>query len=101
MGLGSVIESFSLIRKDFADAASLISEIDLVISVDSAVAHLAGALGRPVWTLLPYVPDWRWMLGRDDSPWYPSMSLMRQQAPGAWPELLCRVAERLARYEAA
>lgn len=70
--------------KDFADTAALISNLDLVIACDTAVAHLAGAMGRNVWTLLPYSPDWRWMLGRSDSPWYPTMRLFRQPRPGDW-----------------
>jgi hypothetical protein len=65
---------------DFADTAALIEQLDLVISVDTAVAHLAGALAKPVWLLLPYAPDWRWLLDRDDSPWYPTMRLFRQLA---------------------
>ena len=69
---------------DFADTAAAIAHLDLVISVDTAPAHLAGALGAPVWTLLPFNSDWRWMLDRDDSPWYPSMRLFRQEAPGDW-----------------
>ena len=69
---------------DFSETAALMSQLDLVITIDSAVAHLAGALGRPAWLLLPYSPDWRWMLERDDSPWYPTMRLFRQPAPGAW-----------------
>jgi len=56
----------------------VIEQLDLVISVDTSVAHLAGALGKPVWILLPYVPDWRWLVGRDDSPWYPTARLFRQ-----------------------
>lgn len=69
---------------DFAATAAVMAELDLIISVDTSTAHLAGALGKPVWTLLPFVPDWRWLLGRDDSPWYPSMRLFRQTSPGDW-----------------
>jgi tetratricopeptide (TPR) repeat protein len=70
--------------QDFADTAALIEQLDLVISVDTAVAHLAGALGKPVWTLVQYAPDWRWMLGRTDTPWYPTMRLFRQIHPTSW-----------------
>lgn len=73
---------------DFADTAALIGAIDLVIAVDSAVAHLAGALGHPVWLLLPDPPDWRWMRARTDSPWYPSARLFRQPAPGKWADVI-------------
>ena len=69
---------------DFADTAAVIAGLDLVISVDTAVAHLAGSLRRPVWILIPFVPDWRWLLGRSDSPWYPSARLFRQTIPGDW-----------------
>jgi Flp pilus assembly protein TadD len=80
---------------DFADTAALISELDLVISVDTAVAHLAGTMGKPVWLMLPFSPDWRWMLNRNDSPWYPSMRLFRQSRPGDWRDVLRRVAMEL------
>jgi len=80
---------------DFADTAALVANLDLVISVDTAVAHLAGALGRPVWTLLPFAPDWRWLLDREDSPWYPTMRLFRQPAPGDWPGVITSVADAL------
>jgi hypothetical protein len=80
---------------DFSDTAAAIQEFDLVISVDTAVAHLAGALGKPVWTLLPFVPDWRWMLEREDSPWYPTMRLFRQPRPGDWASVIKRVSEEL------
>lgn len=73
---------------DFADSAALLMSMDLVISVDTALVHLAGALHRPVWTLLPYAPDWRWQTVRTDSPWYPSMRLFRQSAPGDWPGVI-------------
>jgi hypothetical protein len=80
---------------DFADAAALVTNLDLVITVDTAAAHLAGALGKPVWTLLAFAADWRWMSGRDDSPWYPTMRLFRQSRPGDWDGVLARVAEAL------
>jgi len=80
---------------DFADTAGLIAQLDLVITVDTAVAHLAGALGKPVWTLLPFVPDWRWGLEREDSPWYPTMRLFRQPTLGDWDSVIRRVSEEL------
>jgi len=70
--------------QSFSDTAALIEQLDLVISVDTSVAHLAGALGRPVWILLPNIPDWRWLLGRDDSPWYPTARLFRQSQTCEW-----------------
>lgn len=80
---------------DFADTAAAIQALDLIISVDTAVAHVAGSLARPVWTLIPFVPDWRWMLNRDDSPWYPTMRLFRQPAPGDWSSVITRLAAQL------
>ena len=80
---------------DFTDAAAAIDNLDLIISVDTAVLHLAGAMGKPVWALLAYSPDWRWMLKRADSPWYPSMRLFRQQKWGDWDSLLQVVAREL------
>lgn len=71
---------------DFADTAGIIAHLDLVVSVDTSVAHLAGAMGKPVWILLPYAPDWRWMQERSDSPWYPTARLFRQRHPGNWRE---------------
>jgi FkbM family methyltransferase len=76
---------------DFADTAAAIAQLDLVITVDTAVAHLSGALGKPTWTLLPAIPDWRWLLNREDSPWYPTMRLFRQSQPNDWAELFTRV----------
>ena len=83
---------------DFHHTASAILQLDLVISVDTAVAHLAGALGKPVWTLLPFVPDWRWMLDRSDSPWYPSMTLFRQKETGDWSPVFEQLRLALTRY---
>jgi tetratricopeptide (TPR) repeat protein len=80
---------------DFLDTAALVSQLDLVISVDTAVAHLAGAMGVPVWLLLPVGSDWRWLLNRDDTRWYPTMRLFRQQAYGAWQPVVARVGEAL------
>ncbi len=73
------------------DTAALIKNLDLVIAPDTAVAHLAGALGVPAWTALPFTPYWRWMLGRTDSPWYPTMRLFRQSAPGDWHGVFARM----------
>ncbi len=84
LGLGDRIADTGRKLSDFAVTAQAIEQLDLVISVDTAVVHLAGALAKPVWTLLPFVPDWRWLLDRDDSPWYPTMRLFRQKAPGDW-----------------
>jgi hypothetical protein len=80
----------------FTDTAAVLMSLDLVVSSDTAVAHLAGALGVPVWLALPWVPDWRWLLGRDDSPWYPSMRLFRQPRPGDWDAVFRRMATALA-----
>ena len=85
--------------EDFADTAALIAQMDLVISVDTAVAHLAGAMGKPVWVLLSLPHDWRWLLEREDSPWYPTMRLFRQSQPGEWEGLLEQVAQALIRFD--
>ena len=77
---------------DFADTAGLVAGLDLVITVDTSVAHLAGALGKPTWVLIAFAPDWRWLLDRDDSPWYPTVRLFRQPAPGDWAEPIGRLA---------
>ena len=83
---------------DYAETAAALACLDLLISVDTSVVHLAGAMGRPAWVLLPYAPDWRWLAGRDDSPWYTSLRLFRQSAPGEWSSPLSRVAAALAGY---
>jgi len=80
---------------DVLDTAAIMLHLDLVIAVDTMMAHLAGALARPVWTLLACVPDFRWLLGREDSPWYPTMRLFRQPQPGDWPSIIERVTQEL------
>jgi tetratricopeptide (TPR) repeat protein len=82
--------------RDFADTAALVEALDLVISVDTGVAHLAGALARPLWILLPHAPDWRWMLEREDTPWYPTARLYRQSSARDWAGVLARVRNDLA-----
>ncbi len=99
-GDGSLSSSLSLHDpgpewRDWLDTAAVILNLDLVISVDTAVAHLAGALGRPVWTLLPHRPDWRWMLETSTTPWYPTARLFRQPRPGAWDAVFSQLSEAL------
>nr|WP_245939706.1 tetratricopeptide repeat-containing glycosyltransferase family protein [Stenomitos frigidus] len=90
------IQSLSASLDDFTATAAAIAQLDLVITIDTAVAHLAGALGKPVWLLLSVAPDWRWLLERDDSPWYPTMRLFRQRQRGSWQGVFERVAAELA-----
>jgi len=85
---------------EIVDTAADLLNMDLLITVDTMAAHLAGALGRRVWTLLPWEADWRWMLNRCDSPWYPTMRLFRQPSPGNWEPVVNRVARELAGFEA-
>jgi hypothetical protein len=80
---------------DFAETAAIVSNLDLVVCCDSALAHLAGSLGVPVWVALSFAADWRWLLGRTDTPWYPSMRLFRQRVGGDWGELFRRLADEL------
>ena len=80
---------------NFAETAAALANLDVLITVDTALAHLAGAIGRPCWVLLPFSPDWRWLTERSDSPWYPSLRLFRQTSPGAWDEVIARVAGAL------
>ena len=81
---------------DFADSAAIVTALDLVVTIDSALAHLAGALARPVWVLVPFAPDWRWGMTGESTPWYPTMRLFRQRRPGDWDEPVGRVAAALA-----
>ena len=81
---------------DFADTAAALQSLDLVVTVDTAVAHLAGALGLPVWVAVPLDADWRWLREREDNPWYPSARLFRQTRPGDWDEVFQHIAAELA-----
>jgi tetratricopeptide (TPR) repeat protein len=100
IGMGATTPAFEMVDitaelADMADTAALIANLDLVIAVDTAVAHLAGAMGKPVWLLLPKNPDWRWLLDREDSPWYPTMRLFRQTTLGDWKTPVARAAQLL------
>ena len=89
------IRDLSAQLTDFTETAAVIANLDLVITTDTAVAHLAGALGRPVWIALKHVADWRWLLDREDSPWYPTARLFRQRRAGDWDEVIARIAAEL------
>jgi len=86
---------------DFADSGAILQQLDVLISVDTSVAHLAGALGVSTYLLLPNSPDWRWLLDRDDTPWYPGMRLFRQARAGVWDDALASVAESVRSLSAA
>jgi hypothetical protein len=91
----SEILDFSADLDDFADTAAVVAQLDLVIAVDTSVAHLAGALGKPTWTLVRFAADWRWAVSGDDTAWYPSMRLFRQAARGQWAPVVADVADAL------
>ncbi len=97
LGQIAPLQSHAELLQDFSDTAALLDNLDLLISVDTSVAHLAGALAKPVWVLLQYAPDFRWMLDRSDTPWYPSARLFRQPAYGDWAGVIADVSESLAR----
>ena len=106
-GLAVAVECFPLLDPGdeldeahgaFMDTAAIMMNLDLVITSDTAVPHLAGALGVPVWLALPFASDWRWMLRRADSPWYPTMRLFRQRTPGNWAEVFEEIQEALREY---
>jgi hypothetical protein len=82
-------------RGNFAETAALLMALDLIITPDTAVAHLAGAFGRRVWVGIPHLADWRWLEGREDSPWYPTMRLFRQTGPGGWAPVFARMEQAL------
>ena len=77
--------------ESFEDTAALIANLDLVVAVDTSINHLAGAMGCPAWVLMPFAPDWRWLEGRSDTPWYPSLRIYRQSAPRSWGDVVQRV----------
>jgi len=97
---GLMLHDFTTDLHDFEDTAALIVNLDLVISVDTAVAHLAGALGKPVWLLNRFDTCWRWLLNRDDSPWYPTLRQFRQPRPGDWNSPICAARDALQRLMA-
>jgi ADP-heptose:LPS heptosyltransferase len=80
---------------DFADTAAVMSLLDLIVTTDTSVPHLAGALAKPVWVMLQFMPDWRWLLSRQDSPWYPTMRLFRQPCRGDWDSVIAAVVDAL------
>jgi len=95
-----IIKDFRLPRSKifetpFIDTSAIIKNLDLVISIDTSIAHLAGAMGIETWVMLPYYSDWRWFLHRNDSPWYPTMKLFRQQKSGDWKSTIEQIKERL------
>jgi len=89
------VEDLSALLTDYAETAAAIEQLDLVIAIDTSVVHLAGALAKPTWVLLPWVPDWRWLKGREDNPWYPTVRLFRQPEQFAWAPVMTRVAAEL------
>lgn len=95
MPAGMTVVDLSPELKDFSETAAAIANLDLVISVDTSVPHLAGAMGKPVWVLVPFCSEWRWLMEREDSPWYPSMRLFRQKTAGDWQKPIGRIVKEL------
>ena len=89
------IHRFGARLGDFADTAAIVDRIDAIVSIDTSVAHLAGALGKPLWLMLPFAADWRWFTNTDRSPWYPQARLVRQPSPGQWEPVVETVAQAL------
>jgi Flp pilus assembly protein TadD len=98
-GAGGLVHDLRPYVRDFSDSAAVLSKLDLVICVDTSLAHLAGAMARPVWTLLPFAPDWRWRLNRPDTPWYPSMRLFRPDSPRDWTGVMDQVKAALIEFK--
>ncbi|MDP9174919.1 MAG: tetratricopeptide repeat protein [Planctomycetota bacterium] len=96
--LGMEIADWTGELEDFSNTAALIANLDVIVTVDTSIAHLAGAMGKPTWLLLPLVPDWRWMMDRMDSPWYPTMKLFRQKMPQDWSDPIARLADCLREF---
>jgi ADP-heptose:LPS heptosyltransferase len=82
------IQDYSDMLNDFSDTAALIEKMDVVVCVDTSIAHLAGAMGKPVMLMLPHTPDFRWLIDRQDSPWYPTMHIFRQSSPANWTDVI-------------
>lgn len=97
---GLKLEVLSEEIRDFDDTAAILCIADLLVSVDSSPVHLAGALGRPAWVMLPFIPEWRWMLGSADTPWYPQHRLFRQKCPGDWPGMAAQLVTALQAWAA-
>ncbi|MCC5635090.1 tetratricopeptide repeat protein [Nostoc sp. CHAB 5844] len=93
------VQDLSSYLHNFNDTAAAIAQLDLVLTIDTSVAHLAGAMGKPTWVVLPFIPDWRWLLHREDSPWYPNMRLFRQESLGDWSGVFAKVAQEILKYE--
>jgi hypothetical protein len=100
LGLGALVHPLGQYFEDFIDTAAAIEMMDLMITMDTSVAHLAGSLGKPIWLLLQYVPSWLWLENRRDTPWYPSMTLYRQTTTGDWLGVFKRVQKALAKFKA-
>ena len=98
---GLDIVDFTAELEDFSDTAALVAALDLVVSVDTSVAHLAGAMGKPVWILSRFDGCWRWLIDREDSPWYPTARIFHQPATGDWNSVIARVAAALTEWSSA